>query len=111
MTPAPASVAYIDVSNSTDGRSITNITINGFTLSGGTFPIVPGDAGSFVTSQVGTSQTVVVSYSGTGFAYVQVIDSDGTTCANATSTSRTFAGQLITNGDIIFVQMDDGPCP
>jgi nucleoside-diphosphate-sugar epimerase len=42
---------------------------------------------------------------------VTVIDSVSTNCVGATGTSRTFAGLQIDNADIIFVQMDDGPCP
>ena len=103
--------AYVDISNSTTSRSITNITINGVQVTGVVFPVVAGDGASGQTNQTGASNTIVVSYSGTGSAYCQVIDSDGTDCASATSTSRTFTGQLITNGDIIFVQMGDGPCP
>ena len=104
-------IAYVEVSNETTDRSITNILIDGFAVSGGTFPIGPGDGGSFTTTQTGSGKTIVVSYSGTGFAYCQVIDSDGTDCANATGAGRTFTGQLITNNDIIFVQMGDGACP
>ena len=103
--------ADVEVSNGTTGRSITNITINGDTLSGDTFPISPAGVGYFTTSQTGSGKTIVVSYSGTGFAYCQVIDSDGTDCANAAGSSRTFTGQLVTSGDVIFVNMGDGACP
>jgi len=103
--------AYVDISNATTGRSITNITINGVQVTGVVFPVVAGDGASGATSQTGSGKTIVVSYSGTGFAYCQVIDSDGTDCGNAAGSSRTFTGQLVTSGDIIFVQMGDGACP
>ena len=110
-TPTESSSAQIDVSNATTNRSITNVTINGVPVGGGTFPIFAGEGGSFTTNEIGSSETIVVYYSGTGFAYAQVIDSVTTSCSNAAGASRTFTGQVITNGDIIFVQMGDGPCP
>ena len=108
-TPA-AAVAYIDVSNTTTLTDITNITIDGVAITGGTFPIVAGDGGSFETSQVGSSKTIVVSYTAEVGDKVTVIDSDGTDCAGATGTSRTFAGLQIDSSDIIFVQMAMGTC-
>ena len=110
VTPAPAGMAQIDVSNSTTLTDITNITVNGFTVSGGTFPIFPGQGGSFVTSQVGSGKTIVVTYTAEVNDNVTVIDSINTNCAGATGTSRTFAGLQIDNADIIFVQMAMGPC-
>ena len=109
-TIAPGS-AQIEVSNSTTLTDITNITVDGFTVSGGTFPIGPGDAGTFETSQTGTSKTIVVTYTAEANDNVTIIDSVGTNCTSAIGTSRTFAGLTIDNLDIIFVQMAMGPCP
>ena len=81
-----------------------------FTVSGGTFPILPGDSGTFLTSQVGSGKTMVVTYTAEVADKVTVIDSINTTCVGAIGTSRTFAGLQIDNADIIFVQMAMGPC-
>jgi hypothetical protein len=110
-TPAPVGSAQIDVSNSTTLTDIVNITVNGFTVSGGTFPIFPGEGGTFITNETGTSKTIVVTYTAEVNDNVTVIDSVNTNCAGATGTSRTFAGLQIDNADIIFVQMAMGPCP
>jgi hypothetical protein len=103
-------MAQIEVSNATDLTDIVNITVNGFTVSGGTFPIFPGDSGNFTTGQVGSGKTIVVTYTAEVGDKVTVIDSVNTNCAQAQGTSRTFAGLQIDNADIIFVQMDMGPC-
>jgi hypothetical protein len=110
-TTTAGGTAQIDVSNSTTLTDITNITVDGFTVSGGTFPIFPGEGGTFLTSQVGSGKTIVVSYTAEANDNVTVIDSVNTNCAGATGTSRTFAGLQIDNADIIFVQMAMGPCP
>lgn len=103
--------AYVEVSNETTDRTIENITIDSVSVTGDTFPIGPAGVGYFTTSQTGSGKTIVVTYTGTGFAYCQVIDSDGTTCSNAAGAGRTFTGQLVTSGDTIFVNMGDGACP
>jgi hypothetical protein len=109
-TPAAASIAYIDVSNTTDLTDISNITIDGVAITGGTFPIFAGEGGSFETSQVGSGKTIVVTYTAEVGDKVTVIDSVSTNCVGATGTSRTFAGMQIDNADIIFVQMAMGTC-
>ena len=109
-TTTAAGSAQIEVSNDTDLTDITNITIDGFTVSGGTFPIFPGDSGTFLTSQVGSGKTMVVTYTAEVADKVTVIDSINTTCVGAIGTSRTFAGLQIDNADIIFVQMAMGTC-
>ena len=104
--------AYVDIFNDNSVKSITNITVNGVQVDGVVFPIVAGDGASATTTQTGSSRTIVVSYTnGTG-NYVIVTDTTPVTnCANTTGTSRTFAGQVVSDGGTVFIEMGDGSCP
>jgi len=104
--------AFVDIANDTAGTSITNITINGVQVSGATFPIVAGAGASATTTQTGASRTIVVSYTNVSGDSVEVIDtSSNLSCISATSTSRTFAGQVVADGGTITISMFDGSCP
>ena len=120
LTPSPSatpssSVFYINISNETDTADITNITVNGVAISGVTFPVVSNDGASGVSDQLGASYSVVISYSGASADYVEITDTDSNyNCATATSTSRTFGGQVTNTGGgggIMYITMGDGPCP
>ena len=103
--------AFVDIANNTAGTSITNITINGVQVDGAVFPIVAGDGASATTTQTGSSRTIVVSYTNVSNDSVEVIDTaSNLTCISATSTSRTFAAQVVADGGTISVQMFDGSC-
>jgi hypothetical protein len=103
--------AFIDIANDTAGTSITNITINGVQVVGAVFPIVAGDGASATTTQTGGSRTIVVSYTNISNDSVEVIDTaSNLTCISATSTSRTFAAQVVADGGTLSVQMFDGSC-
>jgi hypothetical protein len=111
-TGTPATEFYINISNETTASDITNITVNGVSISGATFPIIAGDGASGVSDQMGSSYSVVISYT-SGVKYVSITDTDSNyNCANGISTSRTFSGQ-VTNGPIgiMYITMGDGPCP
>jgi hypothetical protein len=103
--------AFVDITNSTAGTDITNITINGIQVDGATFPIVAGDGASATTTQTGASRTIVVSYTNVSNDSVEMIDTaSNLTCISATSTSRTFSGQVVNDGGTISVTMFDGSC-
>jgi hypothetical protein len=103
--------AFVDIANNTAGTSITNITINGVQVDGAVFPIVAGDGASATTTQTGSSITIVVSYTNVSNDSVEVIDTaSNLTCISATSTSRTFAAQVVADGGTLSVQMFDGSC-
>ena len=103
--------AFVDIANNTAGTSITNITINGVQVDGAVFPIVAGDGASATTTQTGGSRTIVVSYTNISNDSVEVIDTaSNLTCISATSTSRTFAAQVVGDGGTLSVQMFDGSC-
>jgi len=103
--------AFVDIANNTSGTDITNITINGVQVDGVTFPIVAGDGASATTTQTGASRTIVVSYTNVGGDSVEVIDTaSNLNCTGAGSTSRTFSGQVVTDGGTITIQMFDGSC-
>jgi hypothetical protein len=103
--------AFVDITNSTAGTSITNITIGGVQVDGAVFPIVAGDGASATTTQTGASRTIVVSYTNISNDSVEVIDTaSNLTCISATSTSRTFSGQVVNDGGTISVTMFDGSC-
>jgi hypothetical protein len=103
--------AFVDIANDTAGTNITNITINGVQVSGATFPIVAGDGASATTTQTGASRTILVSYTNINGDSVEVIDtSSNVSCVSATSTSRSFAGQVVTDGGTLSIAMFDGTC-
>ena len=105
------SVAFVNITNSTAGTSITNITVNGVQVDGAVFPIVAGDGASGKTTQTGASQTIVVSYTNVGGDSVEVIDTaTNLTCLSATGTSRIFGGLIIADGGTASVAMFDGSC-
>jgi hypothetical protein len=103
--------AFVDIANNTAGTDITNITINGVQVDGAVFPIVAGDGASATTTQTGGSRTIVVSYTNISNDSVEVIDTaSNLTCISATSTSRTFAAQVVADGGTLSIQMFDGSC-
>ena len=104
--------AFVDIANDTAGTSITNITIGGVQVDGAVFPIVAGDGASATTTQTGASRTIVVSYTNISNDSVEVIDTaSNLTCISATSTSRSFAAQVVADGGTISISMFDGSCP
>jgi hypothetical protein len=104
--------AFVDIANDTAGTDITNITIGGVQVDGATFPIAAGDGASATTTQTGSSRTIVVSYTNISGDSVEVIDSaSNLTCISATSTSRSFAGQVVGDGGTLTIAMFDGTCP
>jgi hypothetical protein len=113
-TPTPSAAlgyAFVDIANNTAGTDITNITVNGVQVDGAVFPIVAGDGASATTTQTGASQTIVVSYTNISNDSVEVIDTaSNLTCISATSTARTFAAQVVSDGGTVSVQMFDGSC-
>jgi hypothetical protein len=111
-TTTTLGIAFVDIINNTSTASITNITVNGVQVDGAVFPIVAGDGASATTTQTGLSRTIVVSYSGASGDYVLVTDtSPSNTCANTIGLSRTFAGQAVSAGNIVYIEMGDGSCP
>ena len=104
--------AFVDIANDTAGTSITNITIGGVQVDGAVFPIVAGDGASATTTQTGASRTIVVSYTNVSNDSVEVIDTaSNLNCISATSTSRSFAGQVVSDGGTLTIAMFDGSCP
>jgi len=111
-TTTTAGPSLVDITNSTAGTDITNITINGVQVDGATFPIVAGDGASATTTQTGSSRTIVVSYTNISNDSLEVIDTaSNLTCVSATGTSRTFSGQVVSAGGTVSVTMFDGSCP
>ena len=114
-TPTPSAAlgyAFVDIANNTAGTSITNITVNGVQVDGAVFPIVAGDGASATTTQTGASRTIVVSYTNISNDSVEVIDTaSNVTCISATSTSRTFSGQVVSDAGTVTISMFDGSCP
>jgi len=110
-TTTTAGPAFVDITNSTAGTDITNITVNGVQVDGAVFPIVAGDGASATTTQTGASRTIVVSYTNVSNDSVEVIDTaSNLTCVSATGTSRTFSGQVVSAGGTVSVTMFDGSC-
>jgi hypothetical protein len=104
--------AFVDIANDTAGTSITNITIGGVQVDGAVFPIVAGDGASATTTQTGSSVSMIVSYTNISGDSVEVIDTaSNVNCVSATSTSRAFAGQVVSDGGTMTIAMFDGSCP
>jgi hypothetical protein len=109
-TPGPTT-ASVDVANDTAGTNITNITIGGVQIDGVVFPVVAGDGASGTTTETGASKTIIVSYTNVSGDSVEVTDTDSNVnCDDASSTSKAFAGQVVTAGGTVFVVMFDGSC-
>jgi hypothetical protein len=107
-----SAAALVDISNDTTGTNITNITIGGVQVDGAVFPIVAGDGASAITTQTGASVSIIVSYTNISNDSVEVIDTaSNLTCVSATSTSRAFAGQVVSANGTVFISMFDGSCP
>jgi hypothetical protein len=103
--------AFVDISNDTAGTSITNITIGGVQVDGVVFPIVAGDGASATTTQTGSSVSMIVSYTNISGDSVEVTDTaSNVNCVSATSTSRAFAGQVVSDGGTMTIVMFDGSC-
>jgi hypothetical protein len=110
-TTAATGVAYVEISNNTSGATITGVTVNAVPIDGASFPLTFDDFTSGTTNQIGTS-TVIISYSGASGDYVSIFDTDlNYNCANATSSSRAFGGQVIGSAGVVTIDMGDGPCP
>ena len=103
--------AFVDIANDTAGTDITNITVGGVQVDGAVFPIVAGDGASATTTQTGASVSIIVSYTNISGDSVEVTDTASNfTCVSATSTSRAFAGQVVSDGGTITIAMFDGTC-
>jgi hypothetical protein len=103
--------AFVDIANDTAGTSITNVTIGGVQVSGATFPIVAGDGASATTTQTGSSVSMIVSYTNISGDSVEVTDTaSNVNCVSATSTSRAFAGQVVSDGGTMTITLFDGSC-
>jgi hypothetical protein len=101
----------VDIANDTAGTEITNITIGGVQVDGVTFPIVAGTGASGTTTETGASKTIIVSYTNVSGDSVEVTDTDSNVnCVSATSTARSFAGQVVTAGGTVTIAMFDGTC-
>jgi hypothetical protein len=104
--------AFVDISNLNASKSITNITVDGVQVNGVVFPVVAGGGASATTTQVGSSKTIVVSYTSGAGNYVIVTDTTPqTNCSNTSGTSRTFSGQTVSVGGTVYIEMGDGSCP
>jgi hypothetical protein len=80
-------------------------------VDGVTFPVVAGTGASGSTTETGASKTIIVSYTNISGDSVEVMDtSSNVTCISATSTARTFSGQVVATGGLVYVTMFDGSC-
>lgn len=103
------STAAVEITNATSTANITNVTVNGISVTDITFPVTAGNSANGFTNQVGT-YTVVVFYNNASGDSVSITDSTPiTTCTNAIDVSRAFPSQVVTSS--IYIYMEDGPCP
>jgi len=101
----------VEISNESTSANITNVTVGGVAITDITFPITPGNNAIGITNQMGT-KTIIVFYNNASGDSVVIEDTElNIICANATGSSRAFAGQ-ITNGTLpnIVIIIQDGAC-
>ena len=116
-TTAAPTIVNISISNSSLDVTITDVTINGTTITwvagGDGFPVPSGENGNFTSTQLGT-QDVIIYYSGhIPGQNIVFLDSDNTTTCqnlNGSAGSFTIAGATITGGSDIAITVADGAC-
>jgi hypothetical protein len=113
----PSVIAYVSVFNGSLDLPITDVTVNGVSvsyISGTNFPVIAGENGYFYTTEIGT-YTIVASYGGhTSGQNITVTDSDSTsTCqdTNGGSGNITVDNSVITSNTDLYVTAADGACP
>ena len=117
-TPTPtASLAAIYISNSSLDISITDVEINGVSVTydgGQNFPVDTSDNGFFTTTQLGTYNIVVYFYASISGQHIDVTDSNSTlTCHNVPGNgSGTFTVTSAIINTVVTVNIDvlDGAC-
>lgn len=113
-TSAPGT-AYVSITNQMFGGTITDVTVNGVSIVGASFPLAVGDGTSGTTDQMGINQTVRVYFSGATPSpqYIQVTDAIfATQCSLAAGTSnRLFTNVTVTNNSVLDIYAGDGYCP
>jgi hypothetical protein len=111
-TAAPTS-ANIYINNQMFNGDITDVTVNGVSISGVTFPITIGNGGTGTTSYIGTYD-IQVYYSGVTplNSHIDCIDSNSTdTCTNISGGgSYVFTNQVIDGITDINIIANDSSC-
>ena len=116
QSPSGAAGQFVSVNNGSLDISITDVTINGVSVtyySSSNFPLISGENGSFTTTQLGTYD-IVVSYGiGTPGQNITVEDSSNViTCFGVGSSgSVTVYGATIDAINPITITAADGACP
>ena len=104
--------AYIVIYNDTTTATISQVAVEGVTIDAASFPLSPGDNTSGTTPNIGSSQTVTITYSGASGDYVEIIDTTSAQqCSVATGTGQTFYGQVISALGTVYITMGEGSCP
>jgi hypothetical protein len=117
QTPTSASLGAIYISNSSLDISITDVEINGVSVTydgGQNFPVDTSDNGFFTTTQLGTYNIVVYYGASISGQHIDVTDSNSTlTCHNVPGNgSGTFTVTSAIINSVITVNIDvlDGTC-
>ncbi len=116
-TAAPSSVVYIYVQNISLDLTITDITVNGISVTydnGTNFPVGAGNNGTFTSTQLLT-QDVIIYYAGGHVPGQNVTFQDSdliVTCTNTNGSggSHTALNAQLTAGDTVYVTPGDGAC-
>ena len=116
QTPSGAAGQFVSVNNGSLDISITDVTINGVSVtyySSSNFPLISGENGTFTTTQLGTYDIVVNYGISTPGQNITVVDSSNvTTCFGVGSSgSVTVYGATIDSNNPITVTAADGACP
>lgn len=101
----------VNITNISTSANITNVTIDGFSPNGITYPITPGNSDSGIRSTISSTGSIQVFYSGVTGNFVKVIDtSSNVNCDAATGTSKTFSGIPLAGFGTVNVELGDGGC-
>lgn len=111
-------VATISITNNFFTGAITNVTVNGVSVTGGSFPLDIGNGTTAYTNQIGTYDILVYYADATNPSnYMRIQDSAyNDSCVDGFSSSGpgpyyvTFSSQVINTGIDVTIQSGDGAC-
>ena len=115
-SPPPIATIIIGTNGSLDiEMDLSNMTVNGVGVTNvsGVDPNTSGNGGSVETNQLGTYDIVLTYTATTGGQKITLVDSNGTTYCNNTSTgfnSMTFSGVVINSATNPVLTAEDGSC-
>lgn len=111
--------ATLYITNNFFTGTITNVTVNGVSVTGGTFPINVGSSTTAYSNQIGTYDILVYYADATNPSnYMRIQDSEyNTSCVDGFSSLGpgpyyvTFSSQILNTSITVTIESGDGSCP